>query len=80
MSGGKCPIWSSSLSIEMPSGRSRICENYVRVEMPRFVLRLLLLAVCGCGPLNPPFAGGPYKGKVIDSETKEPLSGAVLLI
>ena len=48
--------------------------------MPRFLLRLLLLAVCGCGPLNPLFAGGPYKGKVIDSETKEPLSGAVVLI
>ncbi len=80
MSGGKCPIWSSSLSIKMASGGSRICENYVRIEMPRFVLSLLLLAVCGCGPLNPLFAGGPYKGKVIDSETKEPLSGAVVLI
>ena len=80
MSGGKCPIWSSSLSIKMASGGSRICENYVRIEMPRFVLSLLLLAVCGCGRLNPLFAGGPYKGKVIDSETKEPLSGAVVLI
>jgi hypothetical protein len=48
--------------------------------MPMFVLRLLLSAVCGCGPLNPLFAGGSYKGKVIDSETKEPLSGAVVLI
>jgi hypothetical protein len=46
--------------------------------MPRFVLSLL--AVCGCGPLNPLFAGGPYKGKIIDSETKEPLFGAVVLI
>jgi hypothetical protein len=64
----------------MASGGSRICENYVRIEMPMFVLRLLLSAVCGCGPLNPLFAGSSYKGKVIDSETKETLSGAVVLI
>ncbi len=42
-------------------------------------LIIFLAAITGCGPLNPLFAGGPYKGKVIDAQTKEPLAGAVVL-
>jgi hypothetical protein len=35
--------------------------------------------VAGCGLFYPVFAGGPYKGRVVDSETKQPLEGAVVL-
>lgn len=40
----------------------------------------LAVVVTGCGPLNPLFAGGPYRGRVIDSETKQPIVGAVVLV
>lgn len=40
---------------------------------------VLLITVAGCGLFYPVFAGGPYKGRVIDSETKQPLEGAVVL-
>lgn len=40
---------------------------------------LSLLIVTGCGVFYPLYAAGPYKGKVIDTETKEPLEGAVVL-
>lgn len=48
--------------------------------MLRFVLGLVLVVVSGCGPLHPLFAGGPDKGKVIDTDSQEPLSAAVVLI
>lgn len=43
------------------------------------IFSLFLTAAASCGPLNPLFAGGPYKGKVVDAETKGPLVGAVVL-
>lgn len=39
------------------------------------VLIVLMLPLSGCA-----FMGGPWKGKVLDVETKEPLEGAVVLI
>lgn len=48
--------------------------------MQRLIFSLFLIAVSGCGPLNPLFAGGPYRGRVIDSETKQPIVGAVVLV
>ncbi len=42
-----------------------------------FAVGLLLISPA-CG-LYPAFAGGPYKGKVIDSETKQPIEGAAVL-
>ncbi|NJD55145.1 MAG: carboxypeptidase regulatory-like domain-containing protein [Nitrospirae bacterium] len=44
-----------------------------------FASSLLLLTASGCGVLYPLSAGGPYKGRVIDTETKQPLEGAVVL-
>ncbi len=39
----------------------------------------LLLTGPGWGLSYPAFAAGPYKGRVIDSETKQPIEGAVVL-
>jgi hypothetical protein len=47
--------------------------------MSKLFFSIVLVAMTGCGPLNPLFAGGPYKGKVIDAETKNPIVGAVAL-
>jgi len=41
---------------------------------------LFVTIITGCGPLNPVLAGGPYRGKVVDAETKDPLVGAVVLV
>jgi len=43
-----------------------------------FAIGLLLIGP-HCGLSHPAFAGGPYKGRVIDSETKQPIEGAVVL-
>jgi len=43
-----------------------------------FTIGLLLIGP-GCGLFYPAFAGGPYRGRVIDSETKQPLEGAAVL-
>ena len=39
----------------------------------------LLLTGAGIGDSKPAFAGGPYMGRVVDSETGRPLEGAVVL-
>ncbi len=44
-----------------------------------YMSSLLLLLATGCGVFYPFHAGGPYKGRVIDAETKQPLEGAVVL-
>ncbi len=44
-----------------------------------FLAVVLTIILGGCGPMNPLFAGGPYKGKVIDAESKAPIVGAVVL-
>ena len=43
-----------------------------------FTIGLLMVGPC-CSLFNPAFAGGPYKGRVIDAETKQPLEGAAVL-
>ena len=40
---------------------------------------LLFLSVPAFGLFQPLIAGGPYRGRVIDAETKQPLEGAVVL-
>lgn len=47
--------------------------------MRKFALVIVLAFFTGCGPMYPLFAGGPYKGKVIDAETKAPIVGAVVV-
>ena len=47
--------------------------------MRNYYFFVLLTLLAGCGPVSPLFAGGPYKGKVIDAETKTPIVGAVVL-
>src|SRR4029077_17595325 len=47
--------------------------------MRKFFLSLVLTMLAGCGPISPLFAGGPYKGKVVDAEIKAPIVGAVVL-
>ena len=47
--------------------------------MRKYFLVIYLTIFTGCGPLYPLFAAGPYKGKVIDAETKAPIVGAVVL-
>lgn len=47
--------------------------------MRKYFLSFVLTILAGCGPMSPLFAGGPYKGKVIDAETKAPIIGAVVL-
>lgn len=41
------------------------------------IILMLVLALSLC--LNPALAAGPWKGKIIDIETKEPLEGVVVL-
>ncbi len=60
----------------MAYGGFKISEKRI---MRKFNLVILLTIFTGCGPLYPLFAGGPYKGKVIDAETKAPIVGAVVL-
>jgi hypothetical protein len=45
----------------------------------RWALTVLLLSVASCALFQRFGAGGPYKGRVIDAETKQPLEGAVVL-
>jgi len=40
------------------------------------VVSLLYLELASPGLFNPFFAGGPYKGRVIDAESKKPLEGS----
>ena len=40
---------------------------------------LLLIALGGCS-VHGSYASGPYRGRVVDAETKEPLVGAVVLM
>jgi hypothetical protein len=47
--------------------------------MRKFFLSLVLTMLAGCGPISPLFAGGPYKGKVVDAEIKAPIVEAVVL-
>jgi hypothetical protein len=49
--------------------------------MPRLILNLLLtlLLLGTAGMVQPAWADGPYRGKVIDTETKEPIEGAVVV-
>jgi hypothetical protein len=44
-----------------------------------WVTIVILVLVASCGLFNQLLAGGPYKGRVIDAETKKPLEGAVVL-
>lgn len=45
-----------------------------------FMFSVFLMILPACGLFNPVLAGGPYQGKVIDTETKEPIVGAVVLV
>ncbi len=47
--------------------------------MRKYCFLFPLIIVLGCGPIYPLTAGGPYKGKVIDAETKTPIVGAAVL-
>jgi hypothetical protein len=44
------------------------------------VTLVLVGLVVGALPIADAFADGPYRGRVIDAETKEPLAGAVVLV
>ena len=44
------------------------------------VTLVLVGLVVGALPAADAFAAGPYRGRVIDAETKEPLAGAVVLV
>ncbi len=48
----------------------------------RLTLETLVLVglVVGAWPIAGAFADGPYRGRVIDAETKEPLAGAVVVV
>jgi hypothetical protein len=50
-----------------------------RIFSGGFLLLLLFLTVAAWGILCPLYAGGPYKGMVIDTETKQAIEGAVVL-
>lgn len=50
-----------------------------RWSKTRWAATVLLLLVVSCGVYQRLAAGGPYRGRVIDSETKQPLEGAVVL-
>jgi hypothetical protein len=50
-----------------------------RTALTLLVLALLASATSGCGLFFPLVAGGPYRGRVVDAETKAPLEGAVVL-
>jgi hypothetical protein len=54
---------------------TRWCRHFLSAV---FAIGLLLIGP-GCGLFYPAFAGGPYKGRVIDSETKQPLEGAAVI-
>lgn len=41
---------------------------------------LVVLGIAGCAVSPGPASAGPYRGQVIDAETKEPLVGAVVLV
>ena len=47
---------------------------------PTLVTLVLVGLVVGALPAVDAFAAGPYRGRVIDAETKEPLAGAVVLV
>ena len=47
---------------------------------PTLVTLVLVGLVVGAFPAVHAFAAGPYRGRVIDAETKEPLAGAVVLV
>lgn len=47
----------------------------MRINLVVMVLIVLILPLSGCA-----YLGGPWKGKVLDVETKEPLEGAVVLM
>ena len=40
---------------------------------------VLMLALAGCVPGRMVYTSGPYRGTVVDAETKKPLAGAVIL-
>jgi len=42
-------------------------------------LLLVLFLIGSAGEVQPAWADGPYRGKVIDAETKEPIEGAVVV-
>ena len=46
------------------------------ITMRKLIFSVLVIAVSSCGL----FPGGPYRGRVIDDETKKPLVGAVVLV
>jgi hypothetical protein len=50
-----------------------------RIPFALLISALLFISVLGCGMFHPLLAGGPYRGRVIDAETKQPLEGAVVL-
>jgi hypothetical protein len=50
-----------------------------RIPFTLLLSAFLFLSVLGCGTFHPLFAAEPYKGRVIDAETKQPLEGAVVL-
>jgi hypothetical protein len=47
---------------------------------PTLVTVVLVGLVVGAFPGVGAFAAGPYRGRVVDAETKEPLAGAVVLV
>lgn len=49
--------------------------------MKRLNISLLMafIVMAAFGALQPAWADGPYRGKVIDAETKEPIEGAVVV-
>ena len=47
---------------------------------PTLVTLVLVGLVVAALPIADAFADGPYRGRVIDAETKEPLAGAVVLV
>jgi len=54
-------------------------EAMRRWSKSTWVVVVVLLLVASWGLFNRLLAGGPYKGRVIDAETKKPLEGAVVL-
>ncbi len=47
-----------------------------RIPFMLLISALLFLSVPAFGLFHPLFAGGPYRGRVIDAETKQPLDGS----
>lgn len=50
-----------------------------RIPFIVLISALLFLSVPAFGLFHPLIAGGPFRGRVIDAETKQPLEGAVVL-